>query len=146
MRQNHIVTNEIEYERTYDPDDNILVNLRSNSTGAINVDQDKNIYVLDYKDKFHQLDNKFNINWSVKLKQPYAVYKILDSDSIFFVVKEKEKNEYSIISKKGKKHLLDSAVNPILSDRIKKETRSYIIDLKSGIEFDGENRLLIFME
>ncbi len=142
----NIVTNEIEYAKSYDPDDNILANLSYKRMGTINVDENKNIYVVDNKGKFHQLDNKFNVNWSVQLERPFALYKIIHEEGISFAVREKNKNESSTISKSGKKKLLNAVDNPILFDKTKKPSRSQIIDLKSGIEFDDENRLLIFMK
>jgi hypothetical protein len=138
----NIVTNNIEYEKKIDPGDSIIACIRYESIGSINIDEDKNIYVVDYKDKFYQLDKTFNINWSVKLEQPYSVYKVIDADSIFFVVEERKKNEYNIISKKGEKKLLNATDNPNLTEKIKKKSKSFIIDLRLGNEYDIENNLI----
>ncbi len=140
----NIATNEIEVEKSYDWDDNILTSLRYQWCGKINVDEDGNIYVVDYKDRFHQLDNKFNVNWSVQLEIPNRLYKIINEEGISFAVMEVNKNESFLISKSGEKQLLNPADNPILFVKTKKPSITDIIDLKSGIEYDTEKRLLIF--
>lgn len=138
----NVVTKTIELEKKYNPDDNIISNIRYNPMGTISIDNEKNIYVLDYKDRFHQLDNNLNVKWSVEMERPYSIYKVIKSDSIFFVVDERKKTEYSIISKNGTKRNLSDTDDLVANKKIDKNSRSKVIDLRTGLEYNNEKNFI----